>query len=215
MAILTCTKVQCLAITGNNANRHKQDTFRGVNVAAFGAEHPVGEKYLAVDAFALLLRDDLGKSIGAKVASSFVRAFADQWQEAVARCEFGDVPYVWAIGEMFQFGRGREQTAWWSAAGPTQSLPAFVKDKPGRLVVANIPALMTRLRERAAEAGLDWSPTAGSFYVPPDHELHVEWAREFKRRRDAAIRNFDPLHSKIRYGGLSAKQRKAIEALIE
>jgi hypothetical protein len=53
---------------------------------------------------------------------------------------------------------------------------------------------MQDMRSRADKAGFDLS--GGSFFLPPDHELYLQWTNEFRERRDAAQKQFDPLHMK-------------------
>ena len=67
---------------------------------------------------------------------------------------------------------------------------------------------MLDMKKRAAKAGFDLS--GGSFFLPPDHELYLQWTDQFRERREAAQAQFDPLHMKPPRP-LSAPQRRTVE----
>ena len=208
MPILTLTNRQLLALTNTTANQYRQDKFREQAVAAFGAAEPVLEdRPLVLDAMAMIIRDDLARSIPRRAAARTVRAFWDKWIEAVARVEHRGESVVFAVAEQSEGG------VWWCGIGPAQQLPAFVANRPPlrRLVFANIPQLYSELQNRATKLGFDLS--AGKLFLPPDHPLFISWVSEFREQREALERKFDPLHGGRAPPPPSMKQRKALEAL--
>jgi hypothetical protein len=207
MPILTLTNRQLLALTNTSSNQNRQDKFREQAVAAFGAAEPVLEdRPLVLDAMAMIIRDDLARSISRRAAATTVRAFWDKWIEAIARVEHRCEEVVFAVAEQCE-------GVWWCGTGPAQQLPAFVANRPPlrRLVIANVPQLYSELHNRADKLGFDLS--AGDLFLAPDDPLFVKWVTEFREQREALQRKFDPLHGGKAPPRPSAQLRKALEAL--
>jgi hypothetical protein len=208
MPILTLTNRQLLALTNTTANQYRQDKFREQAVAAFGAAEPVLEdRPLLVDAMAMIIRDDLARSIPRRAAATTVRAFWDKWIDAVARVEHRDEAVVFAVAE-------QSEGVWWCGTGPAEQLPAFVANQPPlrRLVIANVPQLYTELQNRADKLGFDLA--AGELCLAPDDPLFISWVTEFREQREALQRKFDPLHGGRAPPRPSAQQRKALETRV-
>jgi hypothetical protein len=207
MAILTLTHRDLLALTNTSPTQYRQDRFRNQSVAAFGAAEPVlKDRPLLVDAMAMMIRDDLARSIPRRAAATTVRAFWDKWIEAVARVEHRREPVLFAVAE-------QSEGVWWCATGPAEQLPAFVANQLPlrRLVVVNVAELMLELQNRADKLGFDLSP--GDLFLAPDHPHFIRWVTEFREQREALQRKFDPLHGGTALPRPSARQRKALEAL--
>jgi hypothetical protein len=208
------SRSQLLTLTATSSQQYDQDRFREQQVGAFGAnEPPVTNRPLLLDALAMVIRDDLAKSISPRrAASNIVRGFADQWQTALAHIEHRGQTWVFMAAQ-------QSAKVWCCGAGPKKDLPAFVAMQVQngapfrRIVVVDITALMAEIAARAKQAGLDLSQ--GTYYVAPDHSFHVKWASEFRQWREARLRQFDPLYKKINPPRLSARQRNAVEELIK
>src|SRR5262245_57436598 len=124
MAILTLTHRDLLALTNTSSTQYRQDRFRNQWVAAFRAAVPVlRDRRLLIDAMAMIIRDDLARSIPRRAAATTVRAFWDKWIEAVARVEHRREPVVFAVAE-------QSEGVWWCGTGPAMQLPAFVNNQP-------------------------------------------------------------------------------------
>lgn len=136
-------------------------------------------------AVALLIQNDLARSLPRAVAAMIVRAYFDVWATAVARVEHRGEPVIFGVGEV-------RERQWWVAAGRAEQLPAFLASQPPlrRFVEVNVAALLAEMYERARAAGLDLS--AGSFFLPPDDPLFLKWMAEFRQSRERAIAQFDP-----------------------
>ncbi len=192
MPILTLTNRQLLALTNTTANQYRQDKFREQAVAAFGAAEPILEdRPLLVDAMAMIIRDDLARSIPRRAAATTVRAFWDKWIEAIARVEHRGEEVVFAVAE-------QSEGVWW--CGTLR-----------RLVIANAPQLYSELQNRADKLRFDLS--AGDLFLAPDDPLFISWVTEFREQREALQRKFDPLHGGRAPPRPSAQQRKALEVL--
>jgi hypothetical protein len=204
LPILQARQNELLVMTGTNASSLRSDRLRKVSAAAFGAERPVlVDRCLLIDGVALLICDDLRRSgMARRAAAMVVRGFFDKWIEAVARIEHRDEAVLFAVAE-------QSPGVWWCAAGLADQLPGFIRSNPPRrLFVVNIAMIMLDMKKRAAKAGFDLS--GGSFFLPPDHELYLQWTDEFRERREAAQAQFDPLHMKPPRP-LSAPQRRTVE----
>jgi hypothetical protein len=207
------SRSQLLTLTATGSQQYDQDRFREQQVGAFGAnEPPVTNRPLLLDALAMVIRDDLAKSISPRrAASNIVRGFADQWQNALAHIEHRGQAWLFMAAQ-------QSETVWFCAAGPKEGLPAFVAMQQNRaplrrIIVVDIAALMEEIAARAKQAGLDLSQ--GTYYVAPDHPFHVEWANEFRQWREAKLRQFDPFYKKINPPRLSARHRNAVQELIK
>ena len=204
MPILTARPNELLVMTGTNAATLRSDRLRKVSVAAFGAEFPVlEERYLLIDGVAMLIRDDLSRSgMLRRAAAMVVRGFFDKWIEAVARIEHRGEDVLFVVAE-------QAEGIWWCGTGLAAQLPDFIRNQPPRrLFCVNIAAILLAMRSRAEKAGYDL--TGGSFFLPPDHELYLQWVKEFRERREVAQQQFDPLHMKPPRS-LSVPQRRTIE----
>ncbi len=118
------------------------------------------------------------------------------------------MPIVFAVAE-------RDDGAWWCGNARADKLADFVTEQSKqsplkRLFVVNLARILDDMHKRAAKAGLDL--TTGSVILPPDDPQLVEWLREFRARRDAVQRQFDPLHAKAPPRP-SAAMRAQIEAM--
>jgi hypothetical protein len=207
MGILTARLGELLTIAGLNAATLRSDRLRGIAVAAFGSERPVlEERCLLLDGVAWLIRDDLNeRGMPHRGAATVTRAFWPEWAEAVARVEHRREPIVFAVAE-------REEGAWWCGNGRADKLADFVASQPPlkRLLCVNLADILDGMNKRAAKAGFDLSN--GSYCLPPDDSTFVRWLKEFRAKRAAMQKLFDPLHAKVPPRP-NAAQRAAIEAL--
>jgi hypothetical protein len=208
MPILTARLNELLVMTGINAATLRSDRLRKTSVAAFGVDHPVlEERCLLIDGVAMLVRDDLSRDASRagmprRGAAMVVRGFFDKWIEAVARIEHRGEDVLFVVAE-------QAEGIWWCGTGLAAQLPDFIRNQPPRrLFCVNIAAILLAMRSRAEKAGYDL--TGGSFFLPPDHELYLQWVKEFRERREVAQQQFDPLHMKPPRS-LSVPQRRTIE----
>jgi hypothetical protein len=207
MAILTVDLHQLLALTGTNRSTMRSDKRDGEAVAAFGVRQPIVEdRFLALDAVAMLVRDDLqAAGMKRKIATNTTLAFWPEWVECVARIEYEKAAWLFSVAEV-------EARQWWAAAGPALQLPAFIaklpqQHVPRRLLTVNVARILSDIHKRAKRSRLDLS--AGRFTLPPDHPTMVEWIAEVRQRREASQRGFDP--AKMREPPRPAERwRKAI-----
>ena len=134
-----------------------------------------------------------------------MRGFWPEWATALARVEHNREPYVFAVAE-------REDGAWWCGASRAETLAAFVTEQSPlrQLACVNVPQIKIDIDTRAAKARIDLR--SGNYILPPDHPTLVEWLAEFRARRDAAQRKFDPLRAKAPPRPTAA-QRRVIEGL--
>jgi hypothetical protein len=188
--ILTATVREMLALTGTNAATLRNDRRRGHMVAAFGAaDTALPGRYFVIDAVAVALRNELvDNGLRLKDAAALVRAYFDHWIAAVAHIEHRQRAWLWAVAETETAG------VWWSASGPADEFLTFIKNqpRPKRLILVNVPKVLDGILKRAAKAKLDLS--TGSFFLPPEHELFIEWTSEHRKRREAGLRRHDPLY---------------------
>jgi hypothetical protein len=204
MPILTARLNELLVMTGVSGNNLRTDRLRGHAVAAFGAERPIfDDRCLLIDGVAMLVAADLRRSgMSRRGAAMVTRAFFDKWVDCVSRIEHRDEDVLFAVGE-------QSPGVWWCGAGLAGQLPSYLRSNPPRRIfIVNVAAMMFNMRERAEKAGYDLS--GGSFFLPPDHELYVQWTKEFRERREAAQEQFDPQHMKPPKP-LSVHQRRTIE----
>jgi hypothetical protein len=188
MPILAATAAELIVLAGVTAAKFRADLKRGNSVMAFGGARPSGfGKYLAVDAVAMAIRDDLydhGMSRGE--AAWHTRNFWDTWALAGSRLEHFGVPNLFAVGEL-------ADGVQWCAAGPEHDLPAFLKNQPKsrRLFVVNLEAQLNEIRQRADKAGMDLS--RGSFFPAPENPVFIQLLTEFRDRREQYLNKYDPL----------------------
>jgi hypothetical protein len=69
---------QLLALTNTSSNQNRQDKFREQAVAAGAAEPVLGDRPLVLDAMAMIIRDDLARSISRRQPRRHPR-FWDKW----------------------------------------------------------------------------------------------------------------------------------------
>jgi hypothetical protein len=206
MPILTATLDQILVLTDTNAATLRGDRLRGNAVAAFGCERPLlDQRWLLVDGVAMLVRDDLSKSMLRKGAANVTRAFWDKWAMALSRVEHERKAYVFSVAE-------QQDGPWWCGLGPANELADFVKTQPPlrKLIVVNLAQILLDMQRRATKAKLDIS--FGSVVPPPDDPSFVRWLEEFAKRREALQQKYDPLHAKPPKPP-SVEQRRAIELM--
>jgi hypothetical protein len=188
MPILGATAAELIVLAGVTAANFRADMKRGHSVLAFGGARPSGfGKYLAVDAVAMGIRDDLydhGMSRGE--AAWYTRNFWDTWALAGSRLEHHGVANLFVVGEL-------DDGVEWCSAGPEHDLPTFLKNFPKsvRLFVVNLQAQLNEIRQRADRAGMDLS--AGSFLPAPENPVFVQLLAEFRDRRERYLNKYDPL----------------------
>lgn len=206
MPILTARLGELLIIADQNASTLRSDRLRHYAVAAFGAEHPVlEERCLLLDGVAMLVRDELARKGMARLgAATVTRAYWPEWTEALAWVEHKRAPIVFAVAELRGGG-------WWCAHGRADKLSDFVTNQPlERLLCVNLAQIKIDMDTRAAKAGFDLSD--GTYCLPPDHPVLVEWLKEYRDRRAALQRKFDPMRGKAP-SPPSVAQRRVLQEL--
>jgi hypothetical protein len=206
MPILTATIGELCKLTDTVPASLRGDRFQGRACAAFGAEHPILEaRVLLADGIAWGVRDDLNRSgLLRRAAANITRAFWPEWAEALSRIEHRGEPIVFSVAER------RDDGVWWCGSGRADQLPDFVRAQPPlrRLFCVNVAQIMLDMTKRAERLNFDLSN--GTFILPPDDPTFVSWMQEFRAKRDAVQKKFDPLHAKA--PPLTIAMRKSVEA---
>jgi hypothetical protein len=206
MSIKTFSFQEMLTLTDENAATLRNDRRHGHAVAAFGTAEPSNNsKWLLVDCVAMLIRDQLNDEhecgMRRKTAAFIVRAFFDQWAEAVSKVEHLHQAMLFATAD-----HGDKKM--WAAFGPTKDFRAFLDllpEPPKRLYTVDVTAIMARIQQRAQKADI----VLGNFFLPPDHPLFIKWTTEFRAAREKAQAQFDPLKKPMR--GPSERERQSFE----
>jgi hypothetical protein len=194
---------EMLILADENSATLRSDRRHNRTVAAFGAAEPAdSNRYLLIDIVAMKMRDQLTDyGLKRRLAANIVRGWFDQWAECVSRAEHSQESMLFVVADT-----GSDK--WFTCFGPAAQLPHFVatipeQQLPRRLFVVNVAQLMLDIQVRAQKAGIE----LGSFFLPLEHPLFVEWVGEFKRAREKALA--DPFSKPIR--GPTQRERQAIE----
>ena len=143
-----------------------------------------------MDAVAVMLLERLHtRGVSRKIAALIVRVEWLKWMEAVANIEH---PEPGHDGEHWVFVACQLDKKimgdfnWVALSGPINQLSKFVEDaqasgKLQRIFIVDVTEIIKTIRQRAEAALIDLS--LGSFFLPPDHPLYIEWKAEFTEYR--------------------------------
>ena len=192
---------EMLLLADENPATLRNDRRHNRTVAAFGAAEPAdSNRYLLIDIVAMKIRDQLTDyGLKRRLAANIVRGWFDQWAECVSRAEHGEA-MLFAMADP-----GGDK--WFTCFGPAAQLPKFMETMqqlPQRFFIVDVAQLMLDIQVRAQKAGIE----LGSFFLPVDHPLFVEWASECKQARERALA--DPFSKPVRRGP-TQRERQAIE----
>lgn len=204
MSVKTFSFQEMLILAGENAATLRNDRRHGQAVAAFGTAEPSGHnKWLLVDAVAMLIRDQLTeRGMKRKLAAWYVLAFSDQWLEGVSRVEHLHHAILLAVADL---GGGQ----WWAAFGAAEKFLAFLKTlpkPPERLYTVELAEIMDDIRERAQKAGIH----LGDFILPPNHPQLVQWTTAFRNARGKELAQWFKKPPR----GPTERERQAFEDLL-